>query len=151
MLCKRGQGLGGEAIAARQIIDDEQHAPARGPCHSERHGAGECRRHGAGAGQPFMTRYPFRFDQLADPGVVDVIKAEDIAAFPDQNLAESLQRIPGVTITRVGGEGREISVRGLGPDYTRVRVNGMEALATSGGSDSAQSRKIDRHSGSVMP
>jgi len=69
-------------------------------------------------------------------GVVDVIKAEDIAAFPDQNLAESLQRIPGVTITRVGGEGREISVRGLGPEYTRVRVNGMEALATSGGSDS---------------
>ena len=69
-------------------------------------------------------------------GVVDVIKAEDIAAFPDQNLAESLQRIPGVAITRVGGEGRQISVRGLGPEYTRVRVNGMEALATSGGSDS---------------
>ncbi|MDB5707773.1 MAG: TonB-dependent receptor, partial [Sphingomonas bacterium] len=69
-------------------------------------------------------------------GVVDVIKAQDIAAFPDQNLAESLQRIPGVAITRVGGEGRNISVRGLGPDYTRVRLNGMEALATSGGSDS---------------
>jgi len=69
-------------------------------------------------------------------GVVDVIKAEDIAAFPDQNLAESLQRIPGVAITRVGGEGRQISVRGLGPEYTRVRINGMEALATSGGSDS---------------
>jgi TonB-dependent receptor len=69
-------------------------------------------------------------------GVVDVIKAEDIAAFPDQNLAESLQRIPGVAITRIGGEGRQISVRGLGPEYTRVRVNGMEALATSGGSDS---------------
>ena len=71
-----------------------------------------------------------------ESGVVDVIKAEDIAAFPDQNLAESLQRIPGVAITRVGGEGRQISVRGLGPEYTRVRVNGMEALATSGGSDS---------------
>jgi len=69
-------------------------------------------------------------------GVIDVIKAEDIAAFPDLNLAESLQRIPGVSITRVAGEGREISVRGLGPDYTRVRVNGMEALATSGGTDS---------------
>lgn len=71
-----------------------------------------------------------------EDGVVDAIKAEDIAAFPDQNLAEALQRIPGVAITRVGGEGREISVRGLGPEYTRVRVNGMEALATSGGSDS---------------
>ncbi|MDB5457522.1 MAG: TonB-dependent receptor [Caulobacter sp.] len=71
-----------------------------------------------------------------DSGVVDVIKAEDIASFPDLNLAESLQRIPGVAITRVAGEGRQISVRGLGPDYTRVRVNGMEALATSGGTDS---------------
>jgi outer membrane receptor for Fe3+-dicitrate len=51
-------------------------------------------------------------------GVVDVIKAEDIAKFPDNNLAESIQRIPGVTITRDQGEGRNISVRGLGPIYT---------------------------------
>ncbi|MDB5457524.1 MAG: TonB-dependent receptor [Caulobacter sp.] len=72
----------------------------------------------------------------SEAGIVDVIKAEDIAAFPDLNLAESLQRIPGVAITRVAGEGRQISVRGLGPEYTRVRINGMEALATSGGSDS---------------
>ncbi|RZJ00880.1 MAG: TonB-dependent receptor [Brevundimonas sp.] len=71
-----------------------------------------------------------------ESGVVDAIVAEDIAAFPDMNLAESLQRIPGVAITRVGGEGRQISVRGLGPDYTRVRINGMEALATSGGTSS---------------
>lgn len=61
----------------------------------------------------------------------DSIAAEDIAAFPDLNLAESLQRIPGVTITREGGEGRQISLRGLGPDFTRVKVNGMEALGTS--------------------
>jgi iron complex outermembrane receptor protein len=71
-----------------------------------------------------------------ESGVVDAIVAEDIAAFPDLNLAESLQRIPGVAITRVGGEGRQISVRGLGPEYTRVRINGMEALATSGGTSS---------------
>lgn len=68
-----------------------------------------------------------------ESGVVDVIKAEDIADFPDLNLAESLQRIPGVAITRVQGEGRQISVRGLGSEYTRVRVNGMEAIATSSG------------------
>lgn len=66
-------------------------------------------------------------------GVVDVIKAEDIADFPDLNLAESLQRVPGVTISRANGEGRQISVRGLGSEYTRVRVNGMEAIATTGG------------------
>jgi iron complex outermembrane receptor protein len=66
---------------------------------------------------------------------VDSIKAEDIADFPDNNLAESLQRIPGVAITRSGGEGRGISVRGLGPDYTRVRINGVEAISTTGGTD----------------
>lgn len=70
-----------------------------------------------------------------EAATVDVIKAEDIADFPDLNLAESLQRIPGVAISRIGGEGRQISVRGLGPEYTRVRINGMEALATSGAAD----------------
>lgn len=68
-------------------------------------------------------------------GSVDAIFAEDVAQFPDNNLAESLQRLPGVTISRAGGEGRSISVRGLGPDYTRVRINGMEALSTGGSTD----------------
>lgn len=66
-------------------------------------------------------------------GTVDAIMAEDIADFPDQNLAESLQRIPGVTITRDSGEGRGISVRGLSGEFTRVRINGMEAMAATGG------------------
>ncbi len=72
-----------------------------------------------------------------DTGVVDAIVAEDIADFPDLNLAESLQRIPGVSIDRQAGEGRRITVRGLGGNFTRVRINGMEALATSGGSDAS--------------
>lgn len=72
-----------------------------------------------------------------EAGVVDAIVAEDIADFPDLNLAESLQRIPGVSITREGGEGRNISVRGLGPQFTRVRVNGIEGLATGGGTDTS--------------
>ena len=68
-------------------------------------------------------------------GMVDAIMAEDVGKFPDLNLAESLQRIPGVVITRDAGEGRNITVRGLGPDFTRVRINGMEALTTVGSSD----------------
>ena len=68
-------------------------------------------------------------------GVVDSIKAEDIAAFPDLNLAESIQRIPGVSIARDAGEGRQLTVRGLGPDFTRVRINGVEANATVGSTD----------------
>jgi iron complex outermembrane recepter protein len=65
----------------------------------------------------------------------DTILAEDVGKFPDQNLAESLQRIPGVAITREQGEGRQITVRGLGPQYTRVRINGMETLSTTGSPD----------------
>jgi len=72
-----------------------------------------------------------------DTGITDTIKAEDIADFPDLNLAESLQRIPGVAIDRDAGEGRQITVRGLGSDFTRVRINGLEALATTGGTDSS--------------
>lgn len=72
-----------------------------------------------------------------ETGIVDVIKAEDIAKFPDTNLAESLQRVSGVVIDRDAGEGRNITVRGLGLDFTRVRINGIEALATTGGTDSS--------------
>jgi len=69
--------------------------------------------------------------------VVDVIVAEDIADFPDLNLAEAIQRVPGVAIDRDAGEGRSITVRGLGSDFTRTRINGMEAQATTGGTDSS--------------
>ena len=68
---------------------------------------------------------------------IDSILAEDIGKFPDLNLSESIQRIPGVALSRDGGEGRSISVRGLGPQFTRVRINGMEAIATAGGADSS--------------
>jgi TonB-dependent receptor len=68
-------------------------------------------------------------------GAVDVIVAEDIADFPDLNLAEALQRIPGVAITRAAGEGRQVTVRGLGPNFTTTRINGMEALSTAGFTD----------------
>ncbi len=61
-------------------------------------------------------------------GIQDSIVAEDIAKFPDLNLAESLQRLPGVAINREAGEGRRVSLRGLGPDFTRVQLNGMEVL-----------------------
>lgn len=64
-------------------------------------------------------------------GAVDAIIAEDIAKFPDQNLAEALQRVPGIAIQRDAGEGRAITVRGLGAQFTRVRLNGMETIATS--------------------
>ncbi|WP_121117462.1 TonB-dependent receptor [Croceibacterium ferulae] len=71
-----------------------------------------------------------------ETAAIDSIVAEDIGKFPDSNLAESMQRIPGVALARGdGGEGRNISVRGLGAQFTRVRINGMEGTSQTGGSD----------------
>lgn len=66
-------------------------------------------------------------------GVVDVISAEDIGKFPDTNLAESLQRVPGVSIDRSGGEGTRITVRGIGSDFNLVTQNGRTIARTTGG------------------
>src|SRR6186997_1529117 len=57
-------------------------------------------------------------------GVVDAISAEDIGKFPDTNLAESLQRISGISIDRRNGEGALVTARGFGPQYNMVTLNG---------------------------
>ena len=64
-------------------------------------------------------------------GVVDGIFAEDIGKFPDTNLAESLQRISGVSIDRSIGEGSRVTVRGVGPDFNMVLLNGRQMPASS--------------------
>lgn len=66
-------------------------------------------------------------------GVVDAISAEDIGKMPDTNLAESLQRIPGVSIDRVNGEGSKVTVRGLAGDYNLVTLNNRQMPASSFG------------------
>ena len=62
---------------------------------------------------------------------VDAIASEDLGKMPDQNVAESLQRLPGVTIDRVRGVGNGVTVRGLGPQFNTVTLNGR-VLATDG-------------------
>ena len=69
-------------------------------------------------------------------GVVDAITAEDIGKFPDTNLAEAMSRITGVSIDRrapggPAGEGQRITVRGIGPDYNLVLLNGRQMPASS--------------------
>ena len=64
-------------------------------------------------------------------GVVDGISAEDIGKFPDTNLAESLQRISGVSIDRSIGEGSRVTVRGVGPEFNMVLLNGRQMPASS--------------------
>lgn len=79
-------------------------------------------------------------------GFEDVIFADDIGKLPSQNLAESLNRIPGVKINReVTGEGLQIAVRGLGPSFTKVVLNGNNiAIASDGSLNSGQrNREVD--------
>jgi len=66
----------------------------------------------------------------------DSIVAEDVAKMPDLNLAEAIQRVPGVAIVREGGEGRQMSLRGLDAEFTHVTLNGMEVPSSVGGLDS---------------
>ncbi len=59
-------------------------------------------------------------------GVMDAISAEEMGKFPDTNLAESLQRITGVSVSRSNGEGSQITVRGFGPSFNLVTLNGRQ-------------------------
>ncbi|GGW81080.1 TonB-dependent receptor [Alteromonas halophila] len=72
-------------------------------------------------------------DKKAASVVSDGITAEDIGKFPDQNVAESLQRITGVAIDRSGGEGQFITVRGFGPEFNTVLVNGRQIATENQG------------------
>ena len=78
-------------------------------------------------------------------GVVDAISAEDIGKFPDTNLAESLQRITGVSIDRSNGEGSFVTVRGFGPEFNLVTLNGRQMPTSSlgDGASPPSSRSFD--------
>jgi TonB-dependent receptor len=79
------------------------------------------------------------------PGVVDAISSEDLGKMPDSNLAESLQRITGISIDRTNGEGAKITSRGFGPAYNLVTLNGRQ-LSTAGvieGGDVESTRSFD--------
>ncbi|WP_395396535.1 TonB-dependent receptor [Novosphingobium sp. BL-8A] len=73
--------------------------------------------------------------------VVDAISADDVGHYPDVNIAESVQRISGVQINRVRGEGRSVNIRGLPSNFTQTTLNGRVLPNASG--DSAGSRTFD--------
>jgi iron complex outermembrane receptor protein len=72
--------------------------------------------------------------------IVDAITAEDIGLFSDNNIAEALQRVPGVQLERSDGEGSRISIRGLGPRFVRTTLNGRTALSSPGGENGTDAR-----------
>lgn len=78
-------------------------------------------------------------------GIRDSIVAEDIGKFPEANVAESLQRIPGVAVTRddASNEGNRISIRGLGSQYSVTTINGAPVRTTSSGNVGGASRDFN--------
>ena len=82
----------------------------------------------------------------ASTNFTDSVFAEDIGKFPDTNIAEALNRIPGVTISReIDGEGLNVSIRGLGTNFTKILLNGAQvAVASTGATDQRNNnREVD--------
>jgi len=79
-------------------------------------------------------------DQKRDANaIVEVINAEDVGKFPDKNVADALQRVPGVVVNRSGGEGKNISVRGLSSELTLTQLNGNYIATAESNGDPSRS------------
>src|SRR5688572_2564561 len=79
--------------------------------------------------QVSVTGYRYSIEKSLDQkrnanAIVEVVTAEDVGKFPDKNVADALQRVPGVIVTRDGGEGKNVSVRGLSSELTLTQLNG---------------------------
>jgi TonB-dependent receptor len=91
-----------------------------------------------------VTGYRYSIEQSLEQkrtanAVVEVVTAEDISKFPDKNVADSLQRVPGVFIDRNGGEGSQVSIRGLTPDLVLTQLNGNFVASTEGDAEPSRS------------
>ncbi|RZZ84761.1 TonB-dependent receptor [Pseudoxanthomonas winnipegensis] len=91
-----------------------------------------------------VTGYRYSIEQSLDQkreanAVVEVVTAEDVGKFPDKNVADALQRVPGVIITRDGGEGKNVSVRGLSSELTLTELNGNYVATAESNGDPTRS------------
>lgn len=68
--------------------------------------------------------------KMNSDSIIEAVTAEDIGKLPDASIAESLARLPGLTAQRLNGRGQQISIRGLGPDFTTALLNGREQVTT---------------------
>jgi TonB-dependent receptor len=91
-----------------------------------------------------VTGYRYSIEKSLDQkrnanAIVDVITAEDVGKFPDKNVADALQRVPGVIIDRSGGEGKNVSVRGLSSELTLTQLNGNYIATAESNGDPTRS------------
>ncbi len=91
-----------------------------------------------------VTGYRYAIEKSLDQkrdanSIVEVITAEDIGKFPDKNVADALQRVPGVIVTRSGGEGKNVSVRGLSSELTLTQLNGNYIATAESNGDPSRS------------
>ena len=69
--------------------------------------------------------------QLAAQSIVNVVSSEQIQELPDANAAESIRRLPGVSIVRYGGEGNKVVIRGLAPKYNVITIDGVRMSSSN--------------------
>ena len=91
-----------------------------------------------------VTGYRYAIEKSLDQkrsanSIVEVITAEDVGKFPDKNVADALQRVPGVIVTRSGGEGKNVSVRGLSSELTLTQLNGNYVATAESNGDPTRS------------
>jgi len=91
-----------------------------------------------------VTGYRYAIEKSLDQkrdanAIVDVVNAEDIGKFPDKNVADALQRVPGVIVSRDGGEGKNVSVRGLSSELTLTELNGNYIASAESNGDPTRS------------
>jgi TonB-dependent receptor len=88
-------------------------------------------------------------EQLSSLSIKNVVSSARIQELPDANAAESVGRLPGVSLVRTGGEGSKVVVRGLSPQYNRVTIDGVELPANSA-SSSLDDHKSEYRSGDEL-
>ncbi len=91
-----------------------------------------------------VTGYRYAIEKSLDQkreanAIVDVVNAEDVGKFPDKNVADALQRVPGVIVSRSGGEGKNVSVRGLSSELTLTELNGNYIATAESNGDPSRS------------
>ncbi|TQM03728.1 TonB-dependent receptor [Pseudoxanthomonas sp. 3HH-4] len=91
-----------------------------------------------------VTGYRYSIEQSLDQkrnanAIVEVITAEDVGKFPDKNVADALQRVPGVIVSRDGGEGKNVSVRGLSSELVLTQLNGNYIASAESNGDPTRS------------